>query len=108
MKEPPQDVTEEELNQYSEGVKKRIQHFSKGYHEERRAKEAAQREKDEALRAAQAIAEENKRLKGSHNEAQAALLEQARQVAAAINRVRSLVVVGAVGGRVDFVTDQTR
>ena len=50
MKEPPAEVTDEELTQYSESVKKRIQHFSKGYHEERRAKEAALREREEALR----------------------------------------------------------
>ena len=47
MKEPPADVTEDELEQYSESVKKRIQHFSKGYHEERRAKEAALRERED-------------------------------------------------------------
>jgi len=46
MKEEPAEVTDEELAQYSDGVKKRIQHFSKGYHEERRAKEAAIRERD--------------------------------------------------------------
>jgi len=32
--EPPEDVTEEELEDYSEKVRKRIQHFSKGYHDE--------------------------------------------------------------------------
>ena len=63
MKEPPAEVTDEELSQYSDGVKKRIQHFSKGYHEERRAKETALREREEALRAAVVLAEENKRLK---------------------------------------------
>lgn len=63
MKEPPAEVTDEELSQYSDSVKKRIQHFSKGYHEERRAKEAALREREEALRAAMVLAEENKRLK---------------------------------------------
>ena len=63
MKEPPAEVTDEELSQYSEGVKKRIQHFSKGYHEERRAKEVALREREEALRAAVVLADENRRLK---------------------------------------------
>ena len=52
MKEAPAEVTDDELEQYSEGVKKRIQHFSKGYHEERRAKEAALREREEAVRLA--------------------------------------------------------
>jgi len=65
MKDPPAEVTDEELSQYSDSVKKRIQHFSKGYHDERRAKETALREREEALRAAVALAEENKRLKAT-------------------------------------------
>jgi len=80
MADPPQDPTEEELATYSESVKNRFKHFTKGYHEERRAKEAAQREKDEAVRLAQVILEENKRLKGSVNQGQQVLLEQAKRV----------------------------
>jgi hypothetical protein len=80
MTEAPQDPTEEELATYSESVKNRFKHFTKGYHEERRAKESAQREKDEAIRIAQAVFEENKRLKGSVNQGQAVLLEQAKRV----------------------------
>lgn len=79
MVEPPKELTDEELNKYDDGVRKRIQHFTKGYHEERRAKESAQREREEAIRAAQVIAEENKKLKGSLSQGQAALLEQAKQ-----------------------------
>lgn len=79
MEEPPKELTEDELNKYDEGVRKRIQHFTKGYHEERRAKEAAQREREEAVRAAQIIANENKKLKGSLSEGQAALLDQAKK-----------------------------
>ena len=82
MKEAPSEVTEEELEQYSEGVKKRIQHFSKGYHEERRAKESALREREEALRIAQSLADENKRLQGTLGQGQQALLEQAKKVVA--------------------------
>ena len=82
MKEPPAEVTDEELEQYSESVKSRIKHFSKGYHEERRAKEAAQREREEAVRIAQSLAEENKKLQGSLGQGQAALLEQAKKVVA--------------------------
>lgn len=80
MKEAPTDVSDDELEQYSEGVKKRIQHFTKGYHEERRAKDAAIREKEEAIRLAQTILEENKRLQGSLGQGQAALIEQAKLV----------------------------
>lgn len=80
MKEAPQDPTEEELATYSESVKNRFKHFTKGYHEERRAKESAEREKEEALRLAQAMYEENKKLKGSVNQGQTVLLEQAKRV----------------------------
>jgi hypothetical protein len=83
MKEPPAEVTDEELSKYSDGVKQRIQHFSKGYHEERRAKESAQREREEAMRLAQNLMEENKKLQGTLGQGQQALLEQAKQTASA-------------------------
>jgi hypothetical protein len=82
MAEPPKEVTDDELSKYDESVQKRIKHFTKGYHDERRAKEAAEREKDEALRIAQAVLEENKKLKGSVNQGQTALIEQAKKVVA--------------------------
>ena len=82
MAEPPKEFAEEELNKYDESVQKRIKHFTKGYHEERRAKEAVQREKDEALRFAQSMVEENKRLKGTVNQNQSALIDQAKKVVA--------------------------
>ena len=82
MEEPPKDVTDEELSKYDEGVRKRIQHFTKGYHEERRAKESALREREEAVRLAQQVVEENKKLKGSLHQGQSALLEQAKKVVA--------------------------
>ena len=82
MEEAPKDVTDEELSKYDESVRKRIQHFTKGYHEERRAKEAALREREEAVRMAQQVVEENKKLKGSLHQGQSALLEQAKKVVA--------------------------
>jgi hypothetical protein len=82
MTDPPKEVTDDELSKYDESVQKRIKHFTKGYHDERRAKEAAEREREEALRFAQTLAEENKKLKGSVNQNQTALLEQAKKVVA--------------------------
>ena len=81
--EPPTDVTDEELEQYSEKVRKRIQHFNKGYHDERRAKESAQREREELERYAQTLVDENKELRGNVNKNQEALLEQAKQAVTA-------------------------
>lgn len=80
--EPPEDVTDDELKDYSDKVRKRIQHFSKGYHDERRAKEQAQREKDELERLAQKLYEDNKRLTTSVGHSQAAIYEQATRVVA--------------------------
>ena len=77
--EPPTDVTDEELEDYSDKVRKRIQHFSKGYHDERRAKEEAHRQSQELERITQTLMEENKKLKGNVNKNQTALLEQAKK-----------------------------
>ena len=77
--DPPTDVTDEELEDYSDKVRKRIQHFSKGYHDERRAKEEALRQSQELERVTQQLMEENKKLKGNVNKNQTALLEQAKK-----------------------------
>ena len=82
MAEPPREFAEDELAKYDASVQQRIKHFTKGYHEERRAKETAQREREEAVRMAQAIIEENKKLKGTLSDGQSAYIEQAKLVAA--------------------------
>ena len=80
MVEPPKEFNDDELTKYDEGVQKRIKHFTKGYHEERRAKEAAIREQNETFKLAQSLLAENEQLKGSVNQNQSALLEQAKRV----------------------------
>ncbi len=82
MEEPPKEFEEDEIAKYDESVQKRIKHFTKGYHEERRAKEAAEREREAAVNFAKTLAEENKNLKGSLHQGQSALLEQAKKVVA--------------------------
>lgn len=63
----PEEVKEElendTLEDYSARVKERMAQLKKAWHDERRAKEAEQRQRDEAVRYAQAIIEENKKLK---------------------------------------------
>jgi hypothetical protein len=76
---PPEEVTEEELENYSEKVKKRIKHFSKGYHDERRAKETAERERTELERYTRQLVDENKELKGSVNKSHNTLIDSAKQ-----------------------------
>ncbi len=81
-KNEPEPVAKEddEIERYDEKVKKRIADLQSGFHNERRRAEEAAREKEEALAFAQSIAEENKKLKGSLNVGQTALLEQAKKV----------------------------
>lgn len=80
LREEPEEPTEDEVSQYSDRVKKRIDHLYKGFQTEKRKAEAAEREREEAVRLAQAMLEENKKLKGSINQSQSALLEQAKKV----------------------------
>ncbi len=81
LREAPAEVTDDELAKYSDQkLKDRLSHLGKGYHEERRAKEAASRERDEAVRIAQSVVAENQKLQGSLANNQNALLEQAKKV----------------------------
>jgi hypothetical protein len=106
MEEPPKDVTDEELAKYDESVQKRIKHFTKGYHEERRAKEAALREREEALKMAQTIVEENKKLKGSLSQGQNALLEQAKKnIAHEVEAARAKYKAAYESGDADALVD---
>lgn len=60
---PPQDPTDEELSSYSKEARDRLKKFTRGYHDERRAKEAAERERLAAEDFARKVYEENRRLK---------------------------------------------
>jgi len=68
-RDPVPDNIKEELEtadtskDYSKNVKDKFTQYKKAWHDERRAKEAALREQQEALAAAQSILDENKRLK---------------------------------------------
>ena len=57
------DPTDDEIESYSDVVKKRIKELTHARHDERRAKESLAREKAELERLAQAMVDENKRLK---------------------------------------------
>ena len=77
------DPTEDEIEAYSDGVKKRIKELTHARHDERRAKEALLREKQELERIAQHIVEENKRLKQSLNNGQQVFVSMAQEAAEA-------------------------
>ena len=75
-------MTDEELENYSDKVKGRIKHLSKGYHDERRVKEAALRERNELESYAKQLVAENNKLKGTVDKNQETLLKQAKQTVA--------------------------
>ena len=62
-----EQLEKDELDEYSVEAKKKIDGFRKIYHDERRAKEAADRERQEAIDIAKKLYEENKSLKGRVN-----------------------------------------
>jgi len=76
---PPEEVTNEELENYSDKVKNRIKHFSKGYHDERRAKEEAQRQQEALETYTRNLIAENQKLKGSVDQSHNSLIESARK-----------------------------
>jgi hypothetical protein len=58
-----EDPTEEEIENYTQGAQNRIKQLTHARHDERRAKEAISREKEELERMTAAILEENRKLK---------------------------------------------
>lgn len=82
-KEMVEELEKDDLTEYSDGVKKRMAQLTKVYHDERRDKEAAAREREEAIRFAQQIVEENKRLKASLTSGEQVYIEVAKKSASA-------------------------
>ena len=64
-KEKVEELENDTLEDYSERVKQRMAQLKKVWHDERRAKESADRERQEAIKYAQQVADENKKLKSS-------------------------------------------
>ena len=81
MKEPVEEVTDEELATYDEKVQKRIKKFTRGYHDERRAKEQALREREAAEEFAKQVYAENKKLQQQLSTGSEAYIEQSKSAA---------------------------
>ena len=62
------DPSDEEIAEYSEKVQKRMKELTHARHDERRAKEAALREREEAARVLQQLYEENKKLREQYTQ----------------------------------------
>jgi len=73
------EPTEEEMEQYSEAVKRRISKMKHGLHDERRAKESAARERDAAVALAQRALAEKKALEERFNVGEEAFIAQTKE-----------------------------
>jgi hypothetical protein len=80
-KEMVQELEEDELEDYSEKVKTRLKQMKKVWHDERREKESALREQQEAVNLAQNLVEENKKLKSRLTEGEKSLISTATSAA---------------------------
>jgi hypothetical protein len=83
MREPVEEPTEDELATYDEKVQARIKKFTRGYHDERRAKEEALREREAAETYARQVLEENKKLQQQLSTGSKAYIETSQEAAAA-------------------------
>jgi len=81
MKAQVEDVTEDELSEYDEKVQARIKKLGKGYHDERRAKEEALREREAAESMTKQLWEQNRKLQEQVSLGSKAYIEQSKSSA---------------------------
>jgi len=75
------ELEADELEEYSDKVKTRLKQMKKVWHDERREKERAFREQQEAVTAAQRLLDENKRLKATLSQGEQTLVQTYRSAA---------------------------
>jgi len=73
------EPSDEEMEEYSDKVKKRLSKMRHGLHDERRAKEAATRERDAAVATAKTLLEEKKALESRYQQGEDAFINQAKE-----------------------------
>ena len=78
---PPEDPTEDELASYDEKVQLRLKKFTRGYHDERRAKEEALREREAAEKLAKQLWDQNRKLQEQVSLGSKAYIEQSKSSA---------------------------
>ena len=81
MKTQVEDVTEGELSEYDEKVQARIKKLGKGYHDERRAKEEALREREAAEKLTKQLWDQNRKLQEQVSLGSRAYIEQSKSSA---------------------------
>lgn len=76
-----EEPSDDEMNEYSSKVQKRMKELTHARHDERRRAEALEREKTEYERAARALAEENRRLQEYVKAGQTAYIDKSKSLA---------------------------
>ena len=95
-----------DLGKHSESVQKRIKKLKFEYHEERRRKEAADREREAAVQYAQQIKGENDRLRKNLNEGESVLITQAKaRIASELVGAKAAYKAAYEAGDADAVLD---
>jgi hypothetical protein len=106
----PKDVVDElekdDLEEYSDKVKKRLGQMKKVWHDERRAKEAAFREKEEALRFAQIREQEIRQLKQRLGNGERAYVQEVTKAATnELNAAKEQLKQAYEAGDANKITD---
>jgi hypothetical protein len=81
---PPEIVDtldKDELEEYDDTVKQKLKQYKKVWHDERRAKEQADRERQEAITVAKQLIEENKKLKSAYSTGEKEYISTSQQAA---------------------------
>ena len=81
LREELENLPPDELEEYSDRVKERLKQMKKVWHDERRAKDEAAREREEAISLAQRAIEENRRLKSRLSEGEKSFIDTAKGAA---------------------------
>ena len=97
-----EEPTEDELNEYSSKVQKRLKELTHARHDERRRAEALAREKAELERAARLLAEENKRLQDFVSVGQTAYIDKSKSLAeVSVNNAKAKLKAAMDAGDTD-------
>lgn len=103
---PSEEVTEEELASYSKDVQKRIKHLQRNYHDERREKEEALRERQALLQYVEALNKKVKEQEGDVTKSRQTIVDQAKRSAAVeLEQAKAKYREAYAAGDADAVTE---
>ena len=104
--DPDSEEFEQEVQDYSDNAQKRIKAVKFEYHEERRAKENALRQSEEAISYAEKVAHDNAALKQSLHDSNSVLVEQyGARTDAELEKARSDFKEAYEGGETDALLE---